>query len=66
MPTLSFSNSNDQLDTTKEAGKCIIHAYELLRILNPEKNRSNDLIGCISNIGDSYRMLAKKFMHHDN
>ena len=30
------------------------NAYELLGILKPEENRSDNLIGCVSNIGNCY------------
>lgn len=57
MLTLYFSRSDDQGIRIKGPffrGRD--YAYKLLRILNPEKNRSNELIGRISNIGNCYHL----------
>lgn len=53
MLILFFSTSDDQYqrDETLETGEKY-YAYELFGVLDPEKNRSNDLIGRISNIGN--------------
>ena len=45
-----------------EPRKC---AYELLWILNPEKDSSDDLIRCISDIGNCYGLSVKECMRDD-
>ena len=42
------------------------YAYELFRVLDAEENGSNNLIGCVSNIGDGFHSSAGENMHGDN